>query len=164
MLPGISAEDCLLADLGIDTGPLGCQSFESTDFLLHRRKFDTSSHLILWQIRTIGDFTFSPYRNNKPTLRILEVFLEKYYGHHHNVCIYQASEYIICKPIIQYLPLSKLSTEGVINNASTLYVPPKTFVIKDDYNMARKLGVYEQAKATDVHFSIKKLFHLKDGK
>src|SRR6476620_513542 len=39
MLPGISAEDCLFADLGIDPGTRGCQSFEATDFLLNRRKF-----------------------------------------------------------------------------------------------------------------------------
>jgi hypothetical protein len=31
MLPGISAEDCLFADLGIDPGMIGCQSFEATD-------------------------------------------------------------------------------------------------------------------------------------
>jgi siroheme synthase len=43
MLPGISAEDCLFADLGIDPGTCGCQSFEATDFLLNRRKFDTRS-------------------------------------------------------------------------------------------------------------------------
>ena len=28
----------------------GCQSFEATDFLLRRRRFDPSSHLLLWQI------------------------------------------------------------------------------------------------------------------
>src|SRR5439155_2742798 len=50
ILPGISAEDCLFADLLIDPGTIGCQTFEATDFLIHRRKFDNSSHLILWQI------------------------------------------------------------------------------------------------------------------
>ena len=58
MFPGISAEDCLFADLGIDPGTVGCQSFEATDFLLNRRKFDIFSHLILWQIGGIGDFTY----------------------------------------------------------------------------------------------------------
>ena len=33
MLPGISAEDCLFADIGLDPGKDGCQSFEATDFL-----------------------------------------------------------------------------------------------------------------------------------
>jgi uncharacterized protein YabN with tetrapyrrole methylase and pyrophosphatase domain len=54
MLPGISAEDCLFADLGIDPAEHGCQSFEATDFLIHRRKFDPTSHLVLWQAGAIG--------------------------------------------------------------------------------------------------------------
>ena len=33
VLPGISAEDCLFADLLIDPGRYGCQAFEATDFL-----------------------------------------------------------------------------------------------------------------------------------
>jgi uncharacterized protein YabN with tetrapyrrole methylase and pyrophosphatase domain len=166
MLPGISAEDCLFADLGIDPGTRGCQSFEATDFLLNKRKFDTSCHVILWQIGGIGDFTYDPDRDNKPSLNIMTNFLQKYYDRHHEVCIYQAAEYAICKPIIQRLSLSKLATEeALVNYASTLYVPPKTTsVAKGDYNMARKLGVYEQLRPTDIHFSIKKLFHLKDRK
>ena len=50
MLPGISAEDCLFANLGADPGTHGCQSFEATSFLLRKPKFDTLTHLILWQI------------------------------------------------------------------------------------------------------------------
>jgi len=46
---------------------------------------------------------------------------------------------------LQRLSLSKLTTEALVNYASILYVPPKTTsVAKGDYNVARKLGVYEQ--------------------
>ena len=55
MLPGISAEDCLYSDIGIDPGADGCQCFESTDFLSYRRKFDPSVGLVLWQIAVIGE-------------------------------------------------------------------------------------------------------------
>src|SRR5205823_3853440 len=34
MLPGISAEDCLFADLGVDPAIGGCQSYEATDFFV----------------------------------------------------------------------------------------------------------------------------------
>jgi uncharacterized protein YabN with tetrapyrrole methylase and pyrophosphatase domain len=56
ILPAISSEDCLFADLRIDPGSHGCQSYEATDFLLRRKKIDPSSHLILWQIGLIGAF------------------------------------------------------------------------------------------------------------
>ena len=54
MLPGISAEDCLFADVGFDPGERGCQSFEATDFLLRKRVFDVTSPLVLWQVGVIG--------------------------------------------------------------------------------------------------------------
>lgn len=53
MLPGVSTEDCLFADLGIDPAA-GCQSYEATDFLLHGRRIDTSAALVLWQADELG--------------------------------------------------------------------------------------------------------------
>ncbi len=58
MLPGISAEDCLFAELGVDPAAAGCQSFEATHFLLFKRRFDPHCSLVLWQIGVIGDMTF----------------------------------------------------------------------------------------------------------
>jgi uncharacterized protein YabN with tetrapyrrole methylase and pyrophosphatase domain len=164
MLPGISAEDCLFADLGVDPYTHGCQSFEATNFLLRRRKFDTSSHLIIWQIGSIGDMTHNPSRDNKPTLAILADFLQKYYGSNHEVFVYQAAEYAICKPIIQRLSIARL-TEAYIHYGTTLYVPPKTSDIPPvDYGMANRVGLSDQLKPIDVRFSVKKLFHLRSDK
>jgi hypothetical protein len=58
MLPGISAEDCLFADIEVDPGVYACQSFEATDFLVRKRKFDPRSPLVLWQIGSIGDLYY----------------------------------------------------------------------------------------------------------
>jgi uncharacterized protein YabN with tetrapyrrole methylase and pyrophosphatase domain len=167
MLPGISAEDCLFADLGIDPGRYGCQSFEATDFLLRRLKFNTSSHLILWQIGTIGEFTWNSSSGNKSRLGVLVDFLEKYYDSNHEVFIYEAVEYAICKPIIQRLPLSKIVKDGYVSNGSTLYIPPiisSSTTSTIDYSMAHKLGLSSNLEPTETHFSIKGLFHFKDKK
>jgi uncharacterized protein YabN with tetrapyrrole methylase and pyrophosphatase domain len=168
MLPGISAEDCLFADLGIDPGRYGCQSFEATDLLLNRRKFDTSSHLILWQIGLIGDFAYNPARDNKASLAVLVDFLKKYYRSNHEVFIYEAVEYAICKSIIQSLPLSELVESGYVSYGSTLYIPPmissSSAMSTVDYKMAQKLGISSNLKPANIHFSIKGLFHLKDKK
>lgn len=164
MLPGISAEDCLFADLGIDPSTHGFQSFEATDFLLHRRKFDTSCHLVLWQIGSIGDPTYNPFRDNKPALTILVDFLKKYYDLNQQVIIYESPQYVICKPIIQDLPLSKLNNEACVNYNSTLYIPPKPSAVqKIDYKMVDRLRRSE-LKLVDFHFSIKKLFRLTSNK
>src|SRR5262245_31652086 len=55
MLPAVSAEDCLFADLGVDPGEAGCQSYEATDFLIRRRPVDPTAALVLWQVAVIGE-------------------------------------------------------------------------------------------------------------
>ena len=55
MEPGVSAEDCLYADLGIDPGRYGCQHFEASQLMLYRRRIDPSAYLVLWQVGVAGD-------------------------------------------------------------------------------------------------------------
>jgi hypothetical protein len=43
MLPAISFEDCLFADLGVDPGVSGRLMYEATDFLIRPRKFHPAS-------------------------------------------------------------------------------------------------------------------------
>jgi len=130
MLPGISAEDCLFAELGIDPSKSGCQSFEATDFLVYKRKFDNRSSLILWQIGAIGDPTFNSNGYKNSPLAILYHVLKQHYPSDHEVTIYEASPYSICDSIIQWIPLKKMS-EAVVSAMSTLYVPPSERSFRD---------------------------------
>lgn len=54
LTPAVSAEDCLFADLGVDPGRKGGQTFTATHFLLYRPVFDPTAHLILWGVDRIG--------------------------------------------------------------------------------------------------------------
>lgn len=122
MIPGISAEDCLFADLGIDPGQGGCQSYEATDFLIHRRKFDTTVSLILWQIGVIGNLGYNANSNTRG-LRVLVDILAEQYGLSYEVIVYEAVEYFFCSPRIQKTSIQDL-VKIPINSISTLYVPP----------------------------------------
>jgi uncharacterized protein YabN with tetrapyrrole methylase and pyrophosphatase domain len=141
MLPGISAEDCLFAELCVDPGDGGCQSFEATRFLLHKSKFDTFCHLVLWQIGVIGDYAFHLSRDPKSGLAVLTDYLEQYYDSNHEVFVYQAAQYSICKPLIQRIPLHRLP-EAYADSTATLYVPP---IVSGkgtrDKKMAQRLGL-----------------------
>jgi uncharacterized protein YabN with tetrapyrrole methylase and pyrophosphatase domain len=124
MQPGISAEDCLFADLGIDPGERGCQSFEATDFLLRRRIFDPTSTLILWQIGGIGVFDFhSRPLWSRRGLEVLERTLLGSYPAAHEVVVYEAVPYPTLPPKILRVPLSQLAGADV-SIRSTLFVPP----------------------------------------
>src|SRR5205814_2025529 len=99
MLPGISAEDCLFADLGLDPAEAGCQSFEATDFLLHERPADASVPLVLWQISVIGEFGTSG-APNRAGLAVLAERLAGSHGPDHEVVLYEASPFPVGGPII----------------------------------------------------------------
>lgn len=124
MLPGISAEDCLVADVGFDPGARGCQSFEATDFLVRHRRFDPCSALLLWQIGGIGvqDFRTEAYWNPRG-VEILARRLASIYGAEHEVVVYEASPYPVVDPVIHRCAIVRLAA-APITTGSTLLVPP----------------------------------------
>jgi precorrin-3B methylase len=138
MLPGISAEDCLFADLGIDPGTSGCQSFEATDFLIRGRKFDTSVSLILWQIGVVGEVGFKR-RCRRDGLRVLVDVLQQHYDPAQQVVIYEASLYPHCDPFVKRLNLARVP-ESEVTPMTTLYIPPKAPAVLD-LAMVDRLGI-----------------------
>lgn len=140
MLPGISAQACLFADLGVDPGQNGCQSFEATDFLIRQRKFDPGSALILWQIAMIGNLGAYKQGEHEHGLSVLTEVLTSVYPADHEVVVYEAAVYPTSQPVILPLPLIGLP-EAEITQASTLFIPPKT-VAQVDADMLVHLGMY----------------------
>jgi uncharacterized protein YabN with tetrapyrrole methylase and pyrophosphatase domain len=137
MLPAISAEDCVFADLGVDPATTGCASFDATDFLLRSPPIDTAGALLLWQITVIGD----PNAVAEPRLDNVHVLVERLaevYPRDHEVVVYEASPYPIGEPVIERVPLGAL-TEAPLTPLSTLYVPPAA-VREFDREMAVRLG------------------------
>ncbi len=125
MLPAVSAEDCLFADLGIDPGNDGAQSFEATDFLIRRRPFDPTSLLVLWQIGLIG---VVEHRNdracwNRAGLDILAQELAATYGWEHEAIVYRAATLPFCGPTIEPTTLARLS-DVAADAMATLVVRP----------------------------------------
>jgi hypothetical protein len=122
MLPGVSAEDCLYADLGIDPGVTGCQSYEATDFLLHPKHFDVSVPLILWQAGLVGALDFR-LEYDGWGLQVLADYLQRFYGGDHPVWIYEAAQYVLSNPRLTSVALAGLPGAEV-SPVTTLYVPP----------------------------------------
>lgn len=123
VLPAISAEDCLFADLLIDPGSCGCQSFEATDFLIHSRRFDTTSHLVLWQVGVIGALTHVKTPNDPNGITVLVNYLKEFYLPQHTVFIYEASQYPSFEPHIEEVTIEELPN-AKLSRLTTLYVPP----------------------------------------
>jgi uncharacterized protein YabN with tetrapyrrole methylase and pyrophosphatase domain len=138
MLPGISAEDCLFADLGIELAASGCQSFEANDFLIYRRVFDPHSALVLWQFTLIGESKYTAEIPNVRGLRVLTDYLRRYYPADHPLCAYEAAQYPSSEPIIERFPLEQLP-HARVPPLSTLFVPSLGPAVPDQ-EMLRALG------------------------
>jgi Tetrapyrrole (Corrin/Porphyrin) Methylases len=122
MLPAISAEDCLFADLGVDPGESGGQSYEATDFLLRRRTFDTAVPLILWQVAFIG-ITTAPVAPSAHGFGVLVDYLLTFYPEAHPAIVYEASPYPVGPAQIGEFSLGNVRS-AELGGMSTLYLPP----------------------------------------
>lgn len=139
ILPAVSAEDCLFADLCIDPSSHGCQSYEATGFLTRPCLFDPRCHLILWQVGVIGCFHHPEGFDNKKGLTVLRDYLAKHYGLEHEVILYEAATFPHDKPRIERLALKDLA-QAYFSEISTLYVPPLSRIACDPH-MVLQLGL-----------------------
>lgn len=141
VMPAVSAEDCLFADLLIDPSSCGCQSFEATDFLIYHREYESSSHLILWQPSVIGMKDRPVNHNPQNGLRILVDYLSHKYALDHEIILYEAAQYPTFKPRIEKILLKSLPTSSV-TRLTTLYIPPNC-VKQLDLDLCKRFEVLQ---------------------
>jgi uncharacterized protein YabN with tetrapyrrole methylase and pyrophosphatase domain len=152
MLPSVSAEDCLFADLELDPAALGWQSFEASDFLLRPRRCDPASALVLWQIGAVG---VADYRRrelwSRGGLRALARRLLETYPADHEVVLYEAAQYAVCAPRVERRPLGSLGAAPA-SVITTLLVPPAARPALDRAEL-RALGWKRAAPTRSVRAS-----------
>lgn len=138
MLPGVSAEACLIADLNVDPSS-GWQAYEATDFLLRRRRPDPQVTLVLWQVGVVGRFDYPSGEVDRTKLKVLTGRLLETYSPKHWGMLYEASILPGFEPRIDEVELGDLH-RAVVSTVTTLYVPPERQA-KIDERMVRRLGI-----------------------
>ena len=123
MEPGVSAEDCLYADLGIDPGKYGCQHYEASQYMLYRRRIDTSAYLMLWQVGVAGDQSLARFSTGAAYRQVLVDVLARDYDLDHEVILYKAVTLPMHRPRIERLRLRDLPAANVDSHV-TLVIPP----------------------------------------
>ncbi|WP_394221313.1 SAM-dependent methyltransferase [Alteromonas gracilis] len=144
MLPGVSAEDCLIADLGIDPSRFGCQSYEATQFLFRDYRIDPHMTQIIWQIGLAGEATLSVLdaSHSQSGLAMLADVLGEHYPDDHELIIYEAATLPLCEPRIQKILLCELE-HAKPTLISTLVVPSLGMPAYREDRLA-KLGLTEE--------------------
>jgi precorrin-6B methylase 1 len=123
MEPGISAEDCLYADLGIDPGRFGCQHFEASQLLFYEHRIDPYAYLVLWQVGLVGDLSLTRFTTGPAYKQVLVDLLSQDYPLDHEIIIYRGATLPIEKPRIQRIALRDLPN-AVMTAEETVLIPP----------------------------------------
>jgi uncharacterized protein YabN with tetrapyrrole methylase and pyrophosphatase domain len=130
MEPGISALDCLVADLGIDPGTYGMQSMESTQFMIYQRMIDPTALLVLWQPGVAGELALKALETNEEYLQVLVNKLALTYPLDHEVILYEAATDPLEKTRIDKICLGDLP-RARLRQITTLVIPPAKTLERD---------------------------------
>lgn len=123
MEPGISAEDCLYADLGFDPGTYGCQHYEASQLMFYRRRLDPSAYLVVWQAGIAGDRSLRRFATGAAHRQLLVERLAQDYPLDHPCTLYEAATLPINTPRRDVVPLRDLAG-AALELHTTVVLPP----------------------------------------
>jgi precorrin-2 methylase len=131
LLPAVSSIDCLFADLRIDPGLRGVQILKAGLVLRKEVALATTGHVILLQVDSVGDGTFSfggfKHPRHEP---FIERLIEQYGARHEAVCYGAAllpcsAPTVIARPLAEYLDRVPWRTLP-----GTFYLPPAGMTLR----------------------------------
>ncbi|BCO18482.1 MAG: SAM-dependent methyltransferase [Pseudomonadota bacterium] len=143
MEAGVSAEDCLYADLGIDPGKTGCQHFEASQFMFYERNIDPAAYLILWQVGIAGDRSAARFETTNVYRTVLKELLLEIYPSDHKVALYEAKTLPIDETRMDWIALSDFD-KVVVNQHTTMAIPPAKKMQRNHKVLARLAELDEQ--------------------
>ena len=145
MEPGISAEDCLYADLGIDPGRRGCQHYEASQLLFFDTPLNNRAYLVLWQVGVVGDQSLKRHATGPAYRQVLVDVLHRDYPLDHTVIIYRGATLPIEQPRIREVTLGQLP-DTQISPEETVVLPPASKLRRNE-EIRQRLSLLDQQQA-----------------
>ena len=147
VLPGVSALDCLFAELTVDPCVLGMQMVEATDLLLRRRPLQPDVPALIWQIgnletRLHSDRVSRPERFERFTRHLLQ-----FYPADHEVTAVYCSPHPLVPTVKLRFALGAMADHAhKLHAGFTLYVPPSSVGPIQDLELLRLLDSEEHLR------------------
>ena len=110
VVPGVSALDCLFADLGLGLLSSGCRIY-GTEAFVERGRPDLSSALVL-------------YLSDDSPLSELLALLRPAYGEEQKAVLYEPARYAVLEPVVRRCSIGDIG-EADLAQVSILYIPAK---------------------------------------
>jgi len=124
VLPGISAMECMLVDLGVDPSD-GMLVYEANDMLAYRKPLLPGAHCFVWQIGGVESELFSKASSAGHRFRRIKEYLLKFYPPDHLVAIVSCATMPTVATTIDRIRIADLESESLaLHQGTTLYIPP----------------------------------------
>jgi len=144
VLPGISAMDCLFAELMVDPCVSGMQMYEATDLLLRRRTLHPDVPALIWQIGNVETRLHTSRVSKPERFERFRAFLMRFYPPAHPVTAYYAAPHPLMPSTVLSFPLSEMCVDAYRLHAGfTLYVPPVAEKPVADHELLQQMDSVE---------------------
>lgn len=141
VVPGVSAMDCIFADLFVDPSMNGIQMFEATEMLLRGRLLQTDVAALIWQIGALETGLYSTYSSRPERFQRFKDHLLRFYPSHHTVFAVHSATHSLLKPEIYEFEISDIGDyASVLHAGFSMYIPPLESRPFEDWKLAAEMN------------------------
>ena len=140
VLPGISAMDCLFAELMVDPCVGGMQMYEATDLLLRRRPLQPDVPLFIWQIGNVETRLHTTRVSRPERFARLRDYLLRFYSPHHRITAAYSTSHPLMPSTIRRFALADICAYAHLLHAGfTIFLPPTHERPVEDSDLLRQM-------------------------
>ena len=140
VLPGISAMDCLFAELMIDPCVSGMQMYEATDLLLRHRPLLPDVPALIWQIGNVETSLYTTFASKPVRFERLRSHLLRFYPPDHVVTAAYSTPHPLMPSTAHRFPLRDFCEQAhVLHTGFTLYIPPAADRPIEDHELLQQI-------------------------
>ncbi|MHC4064921.1 MAG: SAM-dependent methyltransferase [Planctomycetota bacterium] len=144
VLPGVSAMDCLFAELMVDPCVAGMQMYEATDLLLRRRPLQADVHALIWQIGCVETSLHTRHVSKPVRFERLRSHLLRFYPARHYVSAVYSTPHPLMPSTVHRFALRDLCDYAhVLHPGFTLFIPAAIDRPIEDHELLRQIDRVE---------------------
>jgi len=140
VLPGISALDCILIDLGLDPAYSGLQMYEATELLVRRRPLQNDVPCLIWQVGSTETAYYTRQETTAQQLKGLQRHLLKFYPPTHGAtAVFSSPLPGVSSTLWRFRLMELTKYHAFLHQGMTLFIPPVEVRAMADVKLFKRL-------------------------
>ncbi len=125
VLPGISAMDCLFAELMVDPCIGGMQMYEASDLLLRRRPLQPDVPALIWQVGCVETCLHTMRVSRTERYERLRSHLLRFYPPRHQAAAVFSAPHPLMPSTVHHFAIQEICNHAqLLHSGFTLFIPP----------------------------------------